>query len=714
MSLKNVLILSTVIVLAGSLVAAARSLVARRDPLKSEYPDCPFPQMSREELRIIPIDEAPSRENREAYEAYWKGRDEVRRYLRESGAMAQATPDEREAYRLVAEADEYVAGRELALKALRANPQSIPARYVLAQVEEESEGNFPLALFLVRKLRHEMHNRGLKSPSDTIAREWYLRVLELEYSILYDMARDLEQLRVTDLIEQVYQPLPSRRVWPLMRLARFDEARQWLEKAEKSGTMRLNVLNSRPALEEEDGHRDQCYESAKDAVTNIATSPILWRNFSEVCFRDFHYAEGDEAIFKATRFPRVDYWGSPFTELSWLLAQKGMIPAAWSSLTRAQEQRRQRAAYTLIADQDSFDRAAAHLFLLLGRGTDAYQWAKRSHEQAGRKHFSGETRDFEVNSRFFLWVTILHRQRELKDLEAMQIDSGSKSALEGRGLDLERWTLEKEMLKLLQDKKFLIELFRPLAPGNAYLYDVATPNTLFLPDVNYLVPRGVAWEAIRQARREETHAQAAPYFDAMEAELSWRDGNAERALELATRSRDQLSRTYDRCLRARLAVIAAICVEKLGRSDDVMPLYDEALEACPVVFRILEAPLPITIVDDGSGPARLWADRILASRRFRAHPRGFTMTLSSAGGQLAFELFRLKSVRHCAGNVPVVADREGLLGEACQNLLSRMMSPSLELTAIDINLLDNSLFAAPQTTQANPIGDLLRRLLAPE
>ena len=103
----------------------------------------------------------------------------------------------------------------------------------------------------------------------------------------------------------------------------------------------------------------------------------------------------------------------------------------------------------------------------------------------------------------------------------------------------------------------------------------------------------------------------------METELAWRDGRFESALELAGRSRELLSPEFDRSLRARLAVICGKCLDKLGRTDEAMPFFDEALEYCPVAFRLLDVPLPVVIVDDGSPIVRRWSERITSSRSFR-------------------------------------------------------------------------------------------------
>ncbi len=154
--------------------------------------------------------------------------------------MSQAGPEEREAYRLAFDENpsQCVAARDLSIQVLTRNPSSIPARLVLALVEYEGERNFGRALFLVRKLRHEMQARGRSAPKDEAAHEWYLRILDIEYRIVLDMGKHAEAHRVAELIEQVYEPVPWRHIWPLVCANRIDEARQWLSRAEASEQMR--------------------------------------------------------------------------------------------------------------------------------------------------------------------------------------------------------------------------------------------------------------------------------------------------------------------------------------------------------------------------------------------------------------------------------------------------------------------------------------------
>ena len=218
-------------------------------------------------------------------------------------------------------------------------------------------------------------------------------------------------------------------------------------------------------------------------------------------------------------------------------------------LETLQEQRRLRRPYTLVMDQDEFDRSTAYVLFMMGRGADAYYWAKRAHVSPSRNLKSGEIRDRDFHSRFFLWVMIRNRLSELRAIKAFGGPNAIQATAELRALSVEHWTLEKEALKSLTDERFLAEFMRPLSPGSAFLNDIDAPDTLFVPEVARILPMGVAWEALHRARLAEKDPAAAPYFDAVEAELAWNECRLETAAALSSASaRQALHR-----IRTRLA-----------------------------------------------------------------------------------------------------------------------------------------------------------------
>jgi tetratricopeptide (TPR) repeat protein len=693
MSRKLVLRLGLLAVVAVAGASGVSAFRSRPDPVLAEYPDAPFRPVPADFPRIIPIVDKPPRANKEAYARFHEGRKAVRQFLLEEGAMRRASPDAREAYQAVVANAQFVRGRELALKALKDDPDSVAARFALTVAEHEGEQNFPRALFMIRKIRHQLHQKGLENPDDADAREWYLRVLEREFLILAALDRDEEELRALDLIEQVYQPLPWRRVWPLTKLKRFDEARACLDQAAVGGGNELTVLNSRMVLEGRAHRRKEAYEAGKAAVSVNTSSAVLWANFYRYSVMNFQFADAEEALIRSANCRTVDFWGSPFAALAGHFARGNRMPEAWESLLKAQEQRAAREPYTLVADQDSFARTAAGFLLGVGRSQDALRIARQTVERPGRiVNTMTDRRETTLLNSQFLRAAVWNRLQEL-DEEHAAADLPTTAPLAERiALEVELRSLERQVIKCVSDDEFLVRLMRPYLPG----VPAGVPSHL----AGYLPP-GVAAEALRRAREQEDHPGAAPYFDAAEAVLAWRKGRPAVARDWSEKALDGLAKDYEMTLRAEMSAYVGEAARLEGNAAAMRSAFDQVLRTAPCTFRSLGLAVPVVISGDGSDLANQAALRILASPRFREHPQGFLLKLRTENGNLTFALHQMDDTRQCSGSVPVAGDPDAVATAACLRLHARLMSPVLDLSPTDVNRLDTSLFAAPASSDSS-------------
>ncbi len=678
------------------LICGVATLAWRADPLRREYPDVPFSPVGKEYPRLFASREEPPKSDKDEYDTFWKSRQEVSRFLLHEGAMREATEDEREAYRLGVQGSNYPAARDLAARALEANPQSIPARIVFIAVEHEGEGNFPRALFLARTLRRQLHRQGVADPQDEIARDWYLRVLHQEYTILFEMNRSEEVLRVLDLFEQLYgESLPKRRIYPLVKRNRLDAAEAAYKEAEVSGLWYRSLLNDRLILTDARGDREGVYAAGVAATEIDSESQIVWSNHSSACEQNFLPNEAEAALLRSIRCQSGTGYFSPYTYLAELFSSKGQMSEAWDALGMAQRQRLTRPSYTLIMDQYQFDQSVSHVLCLLGRNTEAVDFARRATE---RPHRVGSTstseEETEFSNRFFLWTQLRIRKTQLDEVASGGGRAAGRASSHFRALENELWVLERQILRVLTDEKRLRGLMSPNLPGTRSV------STLFLPDLAQLLPHGVAAETLRRARLAETHPAAAAYFDAIEAELALRFGRDVDAMALAKKALDGLDKDYERALRARVAVVAAEAARRQGKLEEVMPLYDQALADCPVVFRLLNVAIPIKIAEDGSPLANPMAERLLTSPRFRGDPNGFTLTLRAEEKSIIVDFMRQNNIRHFSANVPTQGEATEVIASAVRRIHARLMSPRLDLSVTDIHALDNSLFVAsnPQAT----------------
>jgi tetratricopeptide (TPR) repeat protein len=199
----------------------------------------------------------------------------------------------------------------------------------------------------------------------------------------------------------------------------------------------------------------------------------------------------------------------------------------------------------------------------------------------------------------------------------------------------------------------------------------------------------VAAEALRQARAEEDHPGAVPYFDAYEAEVALLRGDAEAALALARKALDRLPAAGEKLLRARVAAVAGEAARRLGKNAYGLALLQQALRDFPQAFRLLGTAIPVKVEHDGSALASDLAGRLLRSPRFAAAPDGFRVAIRSEDGKLIVEMFRAAGERHCQVGVTLSGQADAV-ADALRQLHRKMMSPTLDLSQVDINSLDGS------------------------
>jgi len=674
-------------ILAIAFVASYYLWPSQADRLAREYPASPFAPFPPEYVRIISNRESPPKDKSEQYDAFLKEQDDARKFAWSQGCLSQLTDDEREAYRLAVNGTDYASARKLVENVLVANGKSIAGRFALATITEESDANFPKALFLLQKLRRELHSAGVKSPNDEHAREWYLRILYNEQDLLENLSRFEDCLAVIDIIDHLYEPMPRLRVWPLMRLRRFDDARKYVDQVIASGRYPSRSLNDRFALAIEMGDRENGYQVGKQLhqETN-GESAVYTKNFASACIEHFQFGEATEMLVSATTMP-IKYFGSPFTKLASQHANNGSLREAWNDLQKAQVQRQKRARHTLVFDQSNFDGTAAYILFLFGQSDDAFRIEKTNYETPNRSNTSNSKRDNDFLRGFSYFTTLKNECHSLEERLAIGESEGWKTRAELARRTTDLWAVRQQLRSIVQEGDYLTSLFRPSLPGSPY------PSSPFHPDVADLVPVGIANEALRQARQAEKAIEANPYFDAIEAELKWKQRDLVTSFDLC----EQCLKTLDRSevvLRGRVSAIAADCLRRLNRIEDAIPYYLIALKDGPAFFRYLDIAIPISIAEDGHEFASRWARRLIRSPRFVLMDGCFSLIMKGEETQVQFELLRPDGTKHCRGQFKITSSAKAI-ELATSELIQRIASPNFQLSSSEIHSIENAIFAVP-------------------
>lgn len=557
-------------------------------------------------------------------------------------AQLFVTVDQRAAYEAV-QHGQYLRARQLAAALETADANSPVAQYVLARVQAFGDGNLPRGLFLVRKLRHQMEARGRADSGDTTSREWYLRALDVETDVLASLDRRDDQLRAIEVVERATAtPTPERRIWPLIKLKRFDEARAAgrlaLETNPSGEHARLTALNGLCATEFEAQQRIPCYEAAERMVAEFSTSAVLVANLGETAELVFRFDVAEASYARAAAMSYQDFHGTAYHYLGKLHVSQGRFADALASLSRAKAQRRRREAYTLQQDEALAASRSALLYLAVGRAHEALVAARRASETPDR---AGSTSQEAELGQLACWL--LQRAAAGARIEQLREEAGAHSIgqrLVGDGNDGELASLrlevavgERRLLRLLEPTRLTAAL-RPYLLGH-----VGAPSWLLGTLVSVLPP-AVAQRAVADTRALESHPGAVPYFDACDAEIALRAGRDDAALAFAVRARAALPTPAEQLLRGRLAVVAGVAAGRLGRTEESRRHFAAALVEFPGAFRLLGVAIPVALDGDGTEAATRLVTALGASARLTRDRGGFAMAVRVEGDQLTVRLDR--------------------------------------------------------------------------
>ena len=226
--------------------------------------------------------------------------------------------------------------RTLAEKALSEQARPILGAMVLAQVYEESEGNFPKALFWIREAtRWLLEACGTKPVSE--AQQMHKDLLIKESFILGDMDQREAQLKALSRYDEMYKPPRDElKIWPLVKLGRFEEARNIGLKQIQSENqfVRSRAFNGMMAIECEARNRKASYEwGMKGHIDAREQSCVIALNMGLASRQCFKFDEEERFNRIALKAEDRDCSSSPFIQSSATYLIRGEFQKSISALS---------------------------------------------------------------------------------------------------------------------------------------------------------------------------------------------------------------------------------------------------------------------------------------------------------------------------------------------------------------------------------------------
>jgi tetratricopeptide (TPR) repeat protein len=586
--------------------------------------------------------------------------------------------------------------RTLARRALDNDAESVRAHYLMGLAQHLGEANLPKARYHLRRAEALLDERfgAYLPPVPELAMLRQRVLLELVYvhGEMDDHEGKLAYVkRLSRDAEVEYEVLAA---WPLLKLERFDEAREVAERHAQSehDFIRSIARTALCAVESEQRHRVAAYEACRAAAEAHAGDPsdgaVEFTNAGAAAEEMAKLDEAERFYLEATlREPEgtVNPWG----RLVQLYTRQGRLAEALTSWRRlvAYRDRRPNAH---LRQQDEADAAAtgASLLLVAGRSERAASVAQRLVERPDRKGTSSAAAE-QAEAGLAVLDHVAQRTWANRLAERASYGTWGDAAHLRPASWLARyrsWASGRRALKILADEERLATTLRPEAPGS-----IEGPVWLD-PDVVALVGSGVALEAVRRSRAEETlpARSAEPVFALLEAEAHAVAGRWAAAGRRAEAALEGLP-SADRMLRARAHLRAGQAARSAGRHDDARAHFGRVLERDPGLFRRLGDAIPVRVLHPrGDGPWAEVAEMVADSPRFRAASWGFELRVDDRGATLTGPAGnQLRQLSWPAPEAEQTADAH--LRRCVDVLHDRLLAPPIDLTQADVRSLDGTI-----------------------
>jgi len=607
-------------------------------------------------------------------------------------ALLPPVGEEEEAL-VAVEAGKYTRARELAEQVVSANPDAIAGTWVLGEVFHSWDANHAQALFLMRRAKRLLLAAYGPAPEDDLARIWHKRILRSENYILSEMDRQEEQLAVLDEHDALYAPKLTRlRIWPLIKLGRYDEARAIGEELILSPEYydRISAYNGLIALEDERLDRQASYDWGKAGIEALqGRSCILFHNTAAAAISLFRFAEGEELARKAITAEGRDCPNSSYEHLATIALIGGDFQRTLSAFRRLRDfpiDRRLRQNFAM-----SNRAVLVDILYALGHGERGLELAEQMFNAPDRTGMTSVSKD---DIRF--GHSVSYSQMLAMRMEELREQASARSILQSlplwkqlRDMRLRQWELTRVVLRLSLPSDRLITNLRP------YLRRV---RPWYAGNLARIVGPGLARAALAQARARDDGIRevATGYYEALAADIALVSGSP-RAAEAHARAALEAMPQATRLLRWRTEAVLAGALLAQGRAEEATPHLREVLFHYPTALRHLELRLPVAITHDESPVAADAARRLARSPRLTiGRGDAFTVHIEASGEELSACLrARDGALLNCgvvdADDAEAAGGDVGALAILVADAFHRtVFAPKVELTSADINSLDGS------------------------
>jgi hypothetical protein len=605
------------------------------------------------------------------------------------------------------------------------HPDSLIAHYVLGAILRQAEGALGDAMRHLGEARRLYEKRWPVDETQPNA-PWALH-REMLFEI-QQLAGELEKheyrLSMIDYYNALYEPdLLGERAWPLMNLDRIDDAREAARSAQERGGVVQRSLgrNAACAIEGRHGDRQAWFTAclgAFEAAEIVARDDPPFASpeeASSLAVHAYNAALAARAILRPDEVERLAQAGArrleytaanPWGVLMRLYLDQGRGQEAGKALLEAERWRGRQPPALRDQIRADADALAATLLLLAGKADAGRGRIDRALLHPDRRGLTTASREETAGAHALLRRALRVAQDERRaEAEACGREDERSwwerggSALEARFADAaDRGTIERALEHPeATQRSFGFFLHGGLEPLPVWL----------VGDLVEIMGQGVARVALKQAREQGKMSGLEAYFDTIEFELQYREGNWREAWTFGELVVQRLPGA-EVALRARVAALAGDAALRDGEDQRGLALLEAAMSEEPGTLRRLGLALPAKITDSSAGGSGAELVALLEdSPRFEASDVGFRLDVVSFTDGLSVCIDGPSGSRlGCYGALPVETTEEGSIDtieqsaqRVCEGVHELAFALPLGLSGTEMGSLDGSSIISDESSR---------------
>ena len=544
-------------------------------------------------------------------------------------------------------ASQRIRARELAEQWLTSAPTSSAAHYTLAEVLLTVEGNVPRALFHLNqaeansKIRSfdQMVEAGNDLPVGSVPETplWHYLTLNQLSSVHQLIGNQEESLRYLDALAEAYGvDLEPYKGWPLIKLGRFEDARQSalrvLAKDDVDRFSEAQAWNTLCAVELSAPQESQAALACDKALeldeaaqnTREELSTVTLTNAAEVALSRLRIDQAERLIDRATRYPNPSSVSNPWIQKLYLTLAQGRFDNAQSALEQMLVWRNRQDPLIGVSNRAEHFLASATFLLLAGYTEEAARLAESALNQPDRNgNFSAD--DAQKDAIAALLTALAFRadyERQLEFAAAQEWGVRLSATASAQLTRLAAWRAGRRAASLFANADTMRNRLRPYGP-----LDVHIPEWIE-PEIARLLGAGVFTSLIEDAETRGSFSGAQGYKHSFATESAALRHDSDGVIDEGTLALSLLP-DAEAMLRARVQWHIARAHWQKGDSGSARNFFSASLRQDPSLARRLGAGIPVAISHDGTPSALALANRLSISPRFEASPEGLALEISA-------------------------------------------------------------------------------------